>query len=52
MPTPTLKPAEASALEAYRDWLRPARVLDLPVLTGRVSQGSRNTSYEVTAATA
>ena len=51
MPTPTLKPAEVSALEAYRDWLCPARVLDLPVLTGRVSQGSRNTSYELTAAT-
>ena len=51
MPTPTLKPAEFAALEAYRDWLCPARVLDLPMLTGRVSQGSRNTSYELTAAT-
>ena len=29
MPTPTLKPAEVAALEAYRDWLCPARVLDL-----------------------
>lgn len=51
MPTPTLKPAELAALEAYRNWLCPAQVLDLPVLTGRVSQGSRNTGYELTAAT-
>ena len=51
MPTPPLKPAELAALQAYRDWLCPVRVLDLPVLTGRVSQGSRNTSYDLTAAT-
>ena len=46
-----LDPAQLAALEAYRDWLCPAKVLDLPMLTGRVSQGSRNTCYELTAAT-